>query len=205
MTPPILVNLAVEDSLSEAVLRRLLDYTARPFCVAACYRKGGYGYLKSHIHGFNHAAQGMPYLILTDLDQTECPPQLIREWLTHPRRPNLLLRVAVREVEAWLLADRSGVAQFFNIAESLTPRAVELLPDPKQTLIALARRSRRRTLRAAIAPPAGSTRTQGPDYNGALLPFVQTKWNIDAAIPNATSLTRTVNVLRAFEPVYGNV
>lgn len=205
MMSQIPVNLAVEDTLSEAVLRRVLEYTARPFYVAACYRKGGYGYLKNHIHGFNHAAQGMPYLVLTDLDQAECPPQLIREWLTHPRHPSLLLRVAVREVEAWLLADRSGMAQFFNIAESLTPRDVELLPDPKQTLIDLARKSRRRALREAIAPPSGSTSTQGPDYNGALLPFVQAKWNIGEAMQNSASLKRTVNVMRSFEPVYGNV
>jgi len=202
MMSQIFVNLAVEDALSEAVLRRILDDTARPFCVVACYRRGGYGYLKSHIHGFNNAAQGIPYLVLTDLDQAECPPELIREWLDHPRRPNLLLRVAVREVEAWLLADRPGMAQFFGVAEALTPRNVELLPDPKQTLIHLARKSRRRALREAIAPPSGSTSTQGPDYNGALLPFVQAKWNIGEAMRNSTSLRRTVNVVRLFEPVY---
>lgn len=198
---PIFINLAVEDELSEAVLRRILAYTERPFSVAACYRRGGYGYLKERINGFNQAARATPYLVLTDLDRVECPPLLIREWFSHPKHPNLLFRVAVREVEAWLLADGTGVAHFFGVAESLIPRNVEALADPKQALINLARRSRRKMLREAIVPPPGSTRQQGPDYNGALFPFVQ-QWNIDEAMQNSLSLKRTVNGMRSFEPLY---
>lgn len=200
MMSQILINLAVEDELSEAVLRRILVHTDRPFYVCTCYRKGGYDYLKRSISGFNKAARFIPYLVLTDLDQAQCPPVLIREWLNHPKHPNLLFRVAVREVEAWLLADGPGVARFLGIAPSLAPHSVETLPDPKQALINLARKSRRKALREAIVPPPDSTRKQGPDYNGALLPFVH-QWNIAEAIRNSPSLRRTVNVTLSFQPL----
>ncbi len=74
------VNLVVEDFLSEAVLRRLLENSNQPFAVGACYCHGGFGYIKSKIMGFNHAAKGTPFLVLTDLDQAECPPAMLKEW-----------------------------------------------------------------------------------------------------------------------------
>jgi hypothetical protein len=197
--PDIAINLAVEDELSEVVARRILEYTQRPYVVCACYRRGGYGYLKDRINSFNEAARIVPFVVLTDLDKAECAPALIREWLSHPRHPNLLLRVAVPEVEAWLLADGPGLAQFLGVAPAIVPSNVESLPDAKNTLIALARRSRRRDLRDSIVPPPGSSRTQGPDYNGALSLFVQ-QWDIGEAMQHAPSLQRTVSIARSFDP-----
>ena len=191
------VNLAVEDELSEAVLRRILADSGRPYVVCTCYRRGGFGFLRSNIAKFNQASRVMPYIVLTDLDLAQCPPTLIRDWLNQPRNPGLLLRVAVREVEAWLLADPLGLAAFLGVAPPVVPRDVESLPDAKQSLINVARRSRRRELRQSIVPPPGSTRTQGPNYNGALLPFVQQQWNIAEARRNADSLERAVRAARS--------
>ena len=44
MTIPI--NLATEDELSEAVLRRLIDYTKRGHAIGTTYGRGGYGDLR---------------------------------------------------------------------------------------------------------------------------------------------------------------
>ena len=65
----IIINLAVEDELSEAILREILKQSQpqRHFLVGTCLSNKGYGYLKRIIRGLNHAAQGMPYLVLTDL------------------------------------------------------------------------------------------------------------------------------------------
>jgi len=63
------IQLAVEDELSEKVLRRLLTDSDRPFHVSSVINRGGYGYLKSKIDGFNKSAKGLPFLVLTDLDQ----------------------------------------------------------------------------------------------------------------------------------------
>jgi hypothetical protein len=101
------VNLATEDELSESVLRRLLAHADKGYSVGAAYGRRGFGYLRRTITGWNRAARFVPWVVLTDLDRGTCPAALIDEWLTEPKHPNLLLRVAVREVEAWLLADRS--------------------------------------------------------------------------------------------------
>src|SRR5271166_3110925 len=97
------VNLATEDELSETVLLRMLADLGR-FAVGTSYRRGGFAYLERNISGWNHAAKGIPFILLTDLDRCVCPAKLFGDWLKAPRHPNLLFRVAVREVEAWLLA-----------------------------------------------------------------------------------------------------
>ncbi|HEX9971235.1 MAG TPA: hypothetical protein VGD14_04115 [bacterium] len=104
MSDDVIINLAFEDPLHEAVLRKI--FSQFNFAVGKCFSHGGYGYLKTKIQGFNNAARVTPFLVLTDLDQVECAPILIKEWLPVPKHPNLLFRVAVREVESWVLAHR---------------------------------------------------------------------------------------------------
>ena len=128
------INLAVEDPLSEAVLRAILRQSNRPYAVGTCYCQGGYGYLKKTIRRFNNAAKGTPFLVLTDLDKADCPPGLIQAWLPDPKHPNLLFRIAVREVEAWILAHREAFALFAGVQQELIPQDVDALDDPKRSL-----------------------------------------------------------------------
>lgn len=195
------INLAVEDELSEMVLRRLITESGREYCPGKCHRRGGFGYLKNRINAFNGAAKkGIPFIVLTDLDQAECAPSLIHKWLKQPPHPNLMFRVAVREVEAWLLASRVQFAKFLGISENAIPHPVDQLRDPKQTLLQLAKKSRKRRLREAIVPAENSTATIGPDYNGALGEFVRTTWDIAEARIHSESLRRTVLALQHFQP-----
>lgn len=202
MTSSIAVILAVEDRLSEFVLRRVLQYTERPFLVSACYGKQGAGYLRKRVSGFNRAAKGTALLILTDLDKCECAPALKQEWLQAPENHNLLFRVAVREIESWIMADRQGLARFLVVSRTLLPREVETLPDPKRTLIDLAGHSRNRSIREDIVPPSGSTAKVGPDYNGRLGAFVMRQWDVAAARKACDSLNRALRALENFRPRY---
>jgi len=159
--------------------------------------------------------KGIPFLVLTDLDRYPCPVALIQEWLTVPKHHNLLFRVAVREVESWLLADRTGFAKFLGIRESLVPHDLgireslvphdaDTIPDPKQYLINLARNSRKRDLRSDIVPLPKSTATQGRNYNGPLISFVQKSWDLLAAMKHSPSLSRTIHAVAQFQPLmYG--
>ena len=200
MTLPIPLNLAVEDDLSEAVLRETLRQSGRGYFVGSCFSGRGFGYLKKTIRGFNKAARGTPFLVLTDLNRTECPPMLIEQWLPTPKHHNLLFRVAVREVEAWILADGIAFATFLGIPRQVVPANVEEIENAKEFLIDLARRSRRRDLRDDIVPPPGSTRKQGPNYSGRLVSFVEGAWSAVRAQERSPSLRRTLNTLREFEP-----
>jgi len=190
------INLAVEDALSEAVLRKILQ--AR-YNVGDCYKRGGFGYLKKNIRGFNNASKGMPHIVLTDLDMGACAPTLIEEWLQVPIHHNLLFRVAVREVESWVLADRDRFAEFLGIRKTLVPENVDAIDDPKKCLIDLARKSKR-NLREDIVPTKGSTAKQGPDYNGRLISFVEKFWNPYEAMHNSPSLDRTIRAVKNFQP-----
>lgn len=202
MTIPIPLNLAVEDSLTESLFAKILDTIPTRYATRTIYNRGGYGYLRQNINGFNHAAKGVPFLVGTDLDTYECPAALIQEWVIGQRHDNLLIRVAVREVEAWVLADRKNFAKFLGIREALLPDDVERIPDPKQELIRIARHARSRDLRDDLCPPPNSTRKVGPNYNARLAIFVQRHWDPNAASERAESLARAIDRLIAFRPTW---
>ena len=205
MTAPIPLNLAVEDALTESLLRKILEGLPDAYAIRTIYNRGGYGYLRQNINGFNNAAKGIPFLIGTDLDTYECPPALIVDWLLRPRHHNLIVRVAVHEAEAWVLADKENFASFLGIRSVLIPEDVEAIPDPKRELIHLARKARRRELREDICPPANSTRTVGPNYNSRLSEFVQRHWDPNTARQRAESLARTIDRLVAFQPQWPRI
>jgi hypothetical protein len=81
------INLAVEDELSEVIVLKLLEIANRPYHVGATYRRGGFGYLRRTINGWNSAAKGKPFVVLTDLDKEQCPADLIGQWLTSAPNP----------------------------------------------------------------------------------------------------------------------
>lgn len=196
--------LAVEDELSDWVLRRVLSGRPRSYAIGAVFGRQGFGYLKRQATAFNNGARGCPFLVLTDLDRCPCPPQLLAEWLSVPKHSHLLLRVAVREVESWLLADDEGVRRYLGLRRAFTCADPEGLDDPKTTLLNLAESSPRRALREAlVARDEGSGRLrQGPDYNGALARFVSEKWNLEQASSRCRSLGRMQAALARLENDY---
>lgn len=143
-----------------------------------------------------------PVLILTDLDHNPCPSKLINDWLDQPVHPNLMIRVAVREVESWLLADSHGLARYLSVRESLVPDHPDELTDPKATLIGLAARSRLREIKSRIVPKKNSTAKQGPDYNSCLATFVTESWDIDFAVERSPSLKRALGKFHSFTPIW---
>jgi len=200
MTNPIPLNLVFEDALTESLALKILRTIPTEYATQTIYNRGGNGYLRRTINGFNNGAKGTPYLVGTDLDEYACPSALINDWLRHPKHHNLLVRVAVREAEAWVLADGDAFAEFIGVAASRVPVDVEALPDPKAALIGLVRSSRRKQLRDDICPPAHSTSRIGPNYNARLGGFVSGTWNPAAARLRSRSLDRTMNRLAVFRP-----
>lgn len=188
----------VEDILSDAVVRELLRRSKNSFEVES-FITNGCDKIKKKIKGINESAQGMPFLVLTDLDAGECAPTLINKWLTEPCHPNLIFRVAVREVESWIMADVEGFSRFINVSRSLFPQDMDSLDDPKQFLIQMARKSRKKRLREAIVPRPGISARVGPDYNGALVSFIFEEWDIGRAVQRSDSLKRAVSAIDDFQ------
>src|SRR5258708_5972587 len=177
----IAINLVVEDTLSKNVVHAMLKHSGQDFFVNVVYDNGGNGYIRSKIKNFNQSARGSAYLVLTDLDTYACAPMLRAEWMAPATiHPNLIFRVAVKEVEAWLLADRQGFANFLGVRRDLVPENPELIQDPKGTLINLVAGCRKRKIKNAIVPDLATKAKQGPNYNGALSEYVVSSWNIEA-------------------------
>ena len=201
MSTPIPIYLAVEDELSEWVARRALAERPVGYAIGAVFSQGGYGYLKKQAPAFNNAAKRCPFLLVTDLDRTPCPSQLIQDWLVHPKHPHFLLRVAVREVESWLLGDSPGLGAFLGLRKPFNLANPEHLDDPKQELLKLALTCPRRTMREALVwrDQSSGRLFQGPDYNGTLAPFVSKAWDLLGARAKCCSLDRLFLALERVE------
>lgn len=191
--------LVVEDILSEMVLRKMLASFPKKFSVRNCLGKEGFGFIQKNMPAFNKAASTIGIVVLTDLDNNLCPRLILNRWLPQvERHPQLLFRVAIYEVEAWLLSHRDALARYFRIALDLIPENSESVQDPKALIIELADQSPRKEIREAIVPGPGRRRKVGPDYNGCLLYFVHHYWEVEKARPHSRSLHRAMVALARY-------
>jgi hypothetical protein len=204
MNGSIPIKLAVEDSLSEHILRRVLADRQVHYEVAAVHQKRGFGYLRSQTASFNNAAKAQPFLLLTDLDQVSCPAELIASWLGATiQHQRFLLRVAVRAVESWLLGDIANLRSFLGVRTQSRIDAPEEERDPKQTLLSLAVAGRVRRIREAIVWRDENGRLrQGPAYNDTLAEFVGSRWDAAASRRSCQSLDRLCRALDRLESTY---
>ncbi len=183
------IVLATEDELSEQVGLRLAEEAGLK--VHLRLGKRGNGYLRSRISNFCQMASFQTVLVITDLDQLACPVQLLRDWLGARGKPDdLLLRVAVREVESWLLADHQAMRQLLGKRVGTLPREPEELIDPKATLLSLAKRAPRE-VREDLLPVNGAIAGQGLGFNARLGSVVRTSWSPARAAERPPSLRRT--------------
>ncbi|MCL4556765.1 MAG: DUF4276 family protein [Gammaproteobacteria bacterium] len=157
----------------------------------------GFGDFKSRVSRMNQAAATvMPVIMLADADQRECVVEQLNDWLPKMPAKDFYLRLAVREVEAWLLADSEGFANFLAISPDLVAPQPEVLSDPKNHLLQLVRKSKNRELKDGMLPKKGISTPIGLEYNAILSRFVEQDWSACRAQLRAPSLSRAVNRLQ---------
>jgi hypothetical protein len=180
----------VEGISDEAVLRRVV--IGRGGVVHRVQVQRGKANLRRALPGYNAAAQGDPWLVLVDMDQDfDCAAALVTDWLPAPST-YMRFRVVVREIEAWLLADRERFTSFFAVPASAVPDQPDEIPDPKSTLLAAIRRSRRKAIRADMVPRPGSGRQVGAAYTSRLIEFASNTnrgWRPNVAAQRSPSLS----------------
>ncbi|MBM3152941.1 MAG: hypothetical protein FJZ96_12205 [Chloroflexi bacterium] len=187
------VSVAVEGPLDEAVINRLAQLTEIE--IGTVYGKEGKNALRSKINGYNHAAKFSPWVVLVDLNhEYECAPLLLASWLPRPT-PYMCLRVAVKKIESWFLADRTNIAAFLGVSASLLPRSPDLEEDAKRTLVNLARRSRYLSIRRDLVPTQSSGRQVGPAYTSRMADFVNKIWDPSRATEESPSLSKCIAAL----------
>ncbi|MBN2684969.1 MAG: hypothetical protein JXR40_06795 [Pontiellaceae bacterium] len=198
-----------EDVLSCAVMNKLVDYcnsngrdVPLSFYPGFPENKRGCGNLKNLIPAVcNMAKANLRTFILTDLDLAECAPSLIRQWFSVEAMQtevsdNLLFRVAEKEIEAWLLADRKGLSAFLDISIVNFPENPDMERDPKQCLLNIIRSKGRRRIHKDMLPRKNAH--LGPEYNAQLCRFVQDNWNVGCAKEKSESLARAVAAICRF-------
>ena len=162
----------------------------------------GYGNLKKKAANFfKMAERNNDILIITDLDREACPPELINKWFFPDSRSTslpqrLFFRVAVKEVESWLMADRTALSEHLGISKANFPTKPDELYDPKQFLLSvILKKGRKKRVREML--PGPSTHI-GPSYNSMLRDFIHDLWSPERASLNSPSLKRTIKRLLDF-------
>lgn len=180
------ISSVVEGAVDQAVVMRICEDYEIP--LGPVYIQGGKDQLDENLARYNYAAKRAFWIVLRDLDDdASCPVMLRKKLLPHTSK-GMIFRIATRSVESWLLADQNALAAFLSINADKITMSPENLPSPKQYLINLARRSRKKAVVTGMVPRLGSNATEGPEYTSILTEFVFYNWNPERAQYNALSL-----------------
>jgi hypothetical protein len=115
-------------------------------------------------------------------------------WLGQISPPkNFMFRVAVREVEAWLLADQVAIKTLLG-KHAKVPHNPENVQNPKECLLNLARKSPRDVKRDLLSE-RGAIASQGIGYNQRLCDYVNNSWSPSRAAQGSESLRRVIRRL----------
>ena len=196
------IAIATEDQLSEAIALRLISEIPAPHVVQHSLGKRGNGYLYSKMGSWYQMADYQVMLVLTDLDSSKCPVEFRDQWLAaRPLPASLVFRIAVREVESWVLADHLAMRELVG-NKGVLPKEPDVLPDPKQALLRLSKTAPKSMRDDLIKSIDGQLR-QGVGYNARLTHWINTVWSPERAAERSPSLARARirlrEAARAFE------
>jgi hypothetical protein len=182
-----------EDELCCVLAEALLSYVGLPFEVKQRLVSGGESKFRQKIPAMNNVAENvMPVLMIADADQAACVVEQRNSWLPSNPSARLAMRLAVREAEAWVLADHIGLSTFANVSKDIFPAQPEQEIDPKQTLLGIIKKCKRRDLRDEMLPQKGATSPVGLGYNIHMRDFVEKCWSAERAAWRAPSLARAI-------------
>lgn len=184
------IDLLVEGIVDEIVLRAIL--ARRGLAVGTVYGRRGIGYVRERAEGIAvRGAHGMNVLIVADAMDipAPCRGEACRMLVASPPS-GTLVRLAVNEIEAWLLASRAEIAAYLRVPLSRIPADSDSVADPKRTLVNIARDSRSSRIRQMVVPRDGVSAVVGVGYVDAVAEFVEQRWSLDAAVEVSGSLQK---------------
>lgn len=190
------VNILIEGRSDEFVAKQLLQHVGLE--VGTVYGSKGKAHLLERLPNYNQAAQFTPWFSIIDLDTELCAAKAIALWLPRPAK-GMRFRIAVRAIEAWLMADKEKMGDFLAVSPFKLPSYPELETNPKETLISIARHSRSSSIREDIVPRQGSGAKIGPLYVARLNEFTEKHWRPEVAAQCSDSLLRCIRALSALD------
>ncbi len=163
------VNMLVEGKIDEIVAKRLLNHIGLE--AGNVYGRRGKAHLLERLPNYNEAAKFTPWFVIVDLDMdTKCASQALELWLPNIAK-GMRFRIAVRAIEAWLMADKENIARFLAVATSKIQLRTDLDLNPKETLVNIAL------------------------YVARLTEFTEKHWRPDEAADHSESLRRCISAL----------
>ncbi|ENO1078101.1 MULTISPECIES: DUF4276 family protein [Enterobacter cloacae complex] len=190
------ISIATEDILTEEAMIKIIASKER-FRIRCSLGKKGCGYLTSNLDKFNALANSHHVLLVLDLDNKHDLQEFKNniEGQIRNKDEKLKIIVPVREIESWLLADREGLSKFLAVSKDKIDREPELLLDPKEKIINLARQSRDSNIKKGIPPKQGAAAKMGLSYNTLLCSFIREHWDITRAFELSPSLRETISFI----------
>ena len=205
------VYIVGEDEVTAAIVRRILTDYAPSLNVKGVLPERG-SQIKNYIQRFNRLSMTTPVILLTDLDTADCAPFLKEKLLEGiEAEPNFIINIAVDEAEAWLMADRENFADYLCVDKNVMPEAVLTNQGGMKKCIEMAIPAKAsyylthtlvfKSKNEEVKSRIGSTgrKCKGKEYNSALVPFIITKWDIEAARLNSDSLSRMIRRIKQLE------
>ena len=196
------VYIVGEDPVTFAIIKKMLVYCSPDFEIISELPARG-GQVKSKVQEFNTLSKQNPVVLLIDLDNHDCAPQLIERFIKD-KNDDFIFNIAIDEAEAWLMADREGFAAYFKIKVEDMPFAHQTKQGGRKALSEmnfaykssmyltheLIKKSKNSEYIKQLTPKKNAAK--GPEYNSCVLPFIQNTWNIDNARQNSDSLNRMI-------------
>ena len=187
------VSVATEGAVDTALARRICKEVGLE--VVAVHGERGKQRLDRSLGGYNAAARHGSWFVLRDLNtDADCAPNLRKRLLAAPSR-GMTFRIAVREIESWLIADHSSFARYFAVSTGRVTDDPESIRHPKDHLVGVVRHSRSRRMREDVVPRDRSRARIGPGYASRLIEYIWTAWSPMTASSRSESLRRCLDRL----------
>ena len=186
---------AVEGSTDVPVAEKLIALVECESRVVSA--SGGSSVIDGKLPRWTKASNMQPMLVLRDWDQADdaaCAPELVASLLGKACPSNVALRIVVRSVESWLMADYDAATSFFRTA--LIPKDPDSVERPKLALVSACRKSAIKAIRDGMTPRNASSGAVGIDYANLVREFAENHWDPQRASANSPSLARAISRLK---------
>ena len=178
----------VEGYMESVFLPMVLDQIGRADLQPIIRNAGGGSKFWLIAARYNEAGKNTSVMGLADLEQEQCAPLLLASKLPC-KSAGFHLRIAVRMLESWLLADRQSMARFLKVPISALPTNPDNEAHAKRVLVDIARKSTSKTIRDALVPD-DSGGVVGPDYVATMSKFIEQHWRASVARKTSPSLEK---------------
>ena len=178
----------VEGYMESVFLPIVLDQIGRSDLQPIIRNAGGGSKFWFDAARYNEAGKHTAVIGLADLEQAQCASSLLASKLPH-KSAGFHLRLAVRMLESWLLADRHAMARFLKVPISALPVNPDGEAHAKRALVNIARSSTSKAIREALVP-SDSGGIVGSDYAATMCKFIEQHWRVSVARKTSPSLER---------------